>query len=159
VEPPTPLSFRKQSEMVAPAFGFSVGDFINVIQVLVEVFNGFKEVGGSSTKYASEAAFLGGLSSTLVQLEKHVATAPQDDISEDILKLVDVIKGPLEEFRKFLEKYNSSLGTTSTKSKVSKAPKTVEYTVNILSGKVERLRRQIDQPLQAVNSLLSLRVM
>jgi hypothetical protein len=145
--------------MVVPAFGFSVGDFTNGIQVLIQVFNGFKEVGGASTKYASETAFLSGLSSTLEQLEKHVATVTQDDISEDILKLVNVIKGPLEEFKKFLEKYKASLETTSTKSKISKAPKTVEYTVNTLSGKVERLRRQIDQPLQAVNSLLSLQVM
>ncbi|KAF2273062.1 uncharacterized protein EI97DRAFT_482656 [Westerdykella ornata] len=145
--------------MVAPAFGFSVGDFIAGTKLLVNVFSAFKETGGASAKYASEVAFLNSLTSTLQHLEKQIgASSAQDDISRDLSKLAQLIREPLEVFKVFLDKYEASLGESSTRSSLSKAPKTIKYTVKELSGKVDKLRRQVEQPLQAVNSLLSLQV-
>jgi hypothetical protein len=56
--------------MVAPTFGFSVGDFIAGGQLLVKVISAFKEAGGASSKYASEVPFLNRLKSTLDHLEQ-----------------------------------------------------------------------------------------
>ncbi|KAH8595421.1 hypothetical protein B0O99DRAFT_686840 [Bisporella sp. PMI_857] len=144
--------------MVAPVFGFSVGDFIAGTQLLVEVFSAFKEAGGASSKYISEVSFLNGLNSTLQHLEKYVSNTAQNDISKDVEKLVLVIREPLDVFKKFLDKYEASLGASSTKSTAGKALRTIRYTMKDLSGMVKDLRRQIEQPLQAVNPLLSLQV-
>jgi uncharacterized protein YoxC len=148
--------------MVAPVFGFSVGDFIAGGQILIEAVKAFKEAGGASSKYASELSFLNSLKSTLGHLERFASStnSPQsNDLLQDISKLLQDIREPWQEFRTFLDKYEPSLGTSSSRSKVAKAPRTIQYTLRTISGKVEKLRRQTEQPLQAINSLLSLHVM
>lgn len=149
-----------KTSMVTPAFGFSVGDFIAGGQLLIEVINAFKEAGGASSKYASEVSFLNGLKSTLDHLEQFVSSTSQSNqLSPVISKLLNDIRGPWDEFKKFLDKYEPSLGASSSRSKLGKAPRTIRYTAKDISGKVGNLRRQTEQPLQAVNSLLSLHVM
>jgi hypothetical protein len=148
--------------MSVPGFRFSVGDFIAGGQVLIEVISAFKEAGGASSKYASEVSFLNSLKTTLDHLEKFVRSSSsrsKDNLPQDIAKLLQEIREPWEEFKNFLDKYEPSLGASSSKSKLGKAPRTIQYTVKDISGKVEKLRRQTEQPLQAVNSLLSLHVM
>ncbi|OCK97241.1 uncharacterized protein K441DRAFT_685525 [Cenococcum geophilum 1.58] len=144
--------------MVAPAFGFSVGDFIAGTKLLITLLSAFKERGGASTKYASESSFLTSLVSTLQHLDNYVKNITQDDISRDITKLLKTMEGPLDEFKLFLDKYEASLGQTSTKTALGKTKAMITYTVKDISGKVEKLRRQVEQPLEAVNSLLSLQV-
>jgi hypothetical protein len=148
--------------MVAPGFGFSVGDFIAGGKVLIEVITAFKEAGGASSKYASELAFLNSLKSTLDHLERFVSStssSQSSDLSQDISKLLQGIREPWEEFKKFLDKFEPSLGASSSRSKLAKAPRTIQYTVKDISGQVEKFRQHTEQPLQAVNSLLSLHVM
>lgn len=145
--------------MVIPAFGFSVGDFIAGTQILVKVISAFKEAGGASSKYAAEVSFLYRFKLALEHLEKHVNAAPQSELSQDISKLLEEIQGPWDEFRQFLHKYENSLGESSTKSKLGKAPRTIQYTVKDILGNVDKLCRQIERPLQAINSLLSLQLM
>jgi hypothetical protein len=148
--------------MAAPGFGFSIGDFIAGGQIITQVIKAFKEAGGASSKYASEVSFLNGLKATLDHLERFVGStesSQSNDLPQDISKLLQDIREPWQEFKTFLDKYESSLGTSSSRSKFAKAPRTIQYTVNDISGKVEKLRSQTEQPLQAVNSLLSLHVM
>jgi hypothetical protein len=146
--------------MVAPPFGFSVGDFIAGGQLLVKVISAFKEAGGASSKYASEVSFLNSLKSTLDHLEQYLGnTSHSNHLFPDISKLLQEIREPWEDFKGFLDKYEPSLGVSSSRSKLGKAPRTIQYTLKDISGKVEKLRRQTQEPLQAVNSLLSLHVM
>ncbi|PMD66546.1 uncharacterized protein K444DRAFT_120472 [Hyaloscypha bicolor E] len=147
--------------MVAPVFGFSVGDFIAGGQILIETVKAFKEAGGASSKYASELSFLNSLKSTFDHLERFASStsSPQsNDLLQDISKLLQDIREPWQEFRTFLDKYEPSLGASSSRSKVAKARRTIQYTLKDISGKVEKLRRQTENPLQAINSLLSLHV-
>lgn len=145
--------------MVAVPFGFSIGDFIAGTKLLIDVLGALKENNGASSKYASETIFLHSLTSTLQHLEDYVKASPQNALSSSISKLLDAIQGPLNDFKDFLDKYEASLGKASTKSKLGKVPKTVTYTLKDISGKIEKLRRQAEQPLQAINSLLSLQQM
>jgi DNA anti-recombination protein RmuC len=92
-------------------------------------------------------SFLNSLKSTLEHLEKYVGNTPQSELSQDIAKLLQKIRGPWDEFKKFLDKYKKSLGKSSTKSELNKAPRTIQHTVKDISGNVEKLRRQIEQPL------------
>jgi hypothetical protein len=151
--------------MVAPGFGFSVGDFITGGQVLIQVIKAFKETGGASAKYAVEVSFLMRFKATLDHLERFVSSASSsrdsqgNELPQDILKLLQDIREPWQDFKTFLDKYKSSLGASSSRSKLAKAPRTVQYTIKDISGKVDKLRQHTEQPLQAVNSLLSLHVM
>lgn len=145
--------------MVTPAFGFSVGDFIAGTKLLVNVYNSFKETGGASSRFASQSAFLMSLTSTVDRLNEYIQNTPQNEISEDISKLVNVIKDPLNDFKKLLDKHEAVLGKQSTKSGVEKIGPTLKFVLKELSGKTEDLRRQVEQPLQAINSLLVLQIM
>ncbi|KAL5428821.1 hypothetical protein PMIN07_011304 [Paraphaeosphaeria minitans] len=142
--------------MVAVPFGFSIGDFIAGTKLLIDVFGAFKETSGASSKYASDTTFLHSLTSTLQHLDDYVKPNPQNALSSSISSLLDTVRGPLDDFKTFLDKYEASLGKVSTKSKLGKVPKTVTYTLKDISGKIAKLRQQVEQPLQAINSLLSL---
>ncbi|KAL5401999.1 hypothetical protein PMIN03_011046 [Paraphaeosphaeria minitans] len=142
--------------MVAVPFGFSIGDFIAGTKLLIDVFGAFKETSGASSKYASDTTFLHSLTSTLQHLDDYVKPNPQNALSSSISCLLDTVRGPLDDFKTFLDKYEASLGKVSTKSKLGKVPKTVTYTLKDISGKIAKLRQQVEQPLQAINSLLSL---
>jgi hypothetical protein len=148
--------------MVAPGYGFSLGEFIAGGQFLVEIIGAFKEAGGASTKYALEVSFLNSLRSTLDHLERFVSsssTCEADELPEAVSKQLQEIREPWKEFKKFLDKFEPSLGASTKRSRFSKANRTIQYTLEDISGKVSKLRRRIEQPLQAINSLLSLHVM
>ena len=156
---PHDFSFPRKATMAAPAFGFSVGDFIAGTKIAVGILSAFKEAGGASSKYASEVMFLECLSTTIKRIEEHFSTTRDVDAIEIITTLLKLIAGPLAEFKMFLDKYQASLGQQSTKSKIKKAPKTVTYTLKDLSGKVEKLRDRTCHPLHAINSALSLQML
>ncbi|KAL5432460.1 hypothetical protein PMIN06_012008 [Paraphaeosphaeria minitans] len=133
--------------MVAVPFGFSIGDFIAGTKLLIDVFGAFKETSGASSKYASDTTFLHSLTSTLQHLDDYVKPNPQNALSSSISSLLDTVRGPLDDFKTFLDKYEASLGKVSTKSKLGKVPKTVTYTLKDISGKIAKLRQQVEQPL------------
>ncbi|KUJ08713.1 uncharacterized protein LY89DRAFT_741560 [Mollisia scopiformis] len=162
--------------MGGPAFGFSVGDFIAGAQILTQVIKAFKEAGGASSKYLREVSFLNSFKATLEHLERFVSSTTSQPIPssttattlpsqtqasnlpQDISKLLQDIKAPWQEFKTFLDRYETSLGAESSRSRLAKVPRTVQFTVKDIGGKVEKLRNQVEQPLQAVNSLLALHV-
>jgi hypothetical protein len=76
--------------------------------------------------------------------------------TQDIADLLPLIATPLEEFKTFLSKVRKSLAKESTASKLKKAMQTTTFTLKDLGGKVDDLRVQIEQPLQAINAVLSL---
>jgi hypothetical protein len=57
--------------MIAPAFGFSVGDCIALGRLVIDIREAFKEAGGASSKYGSEMLFLRGFQTTLKRLEEY----------------------------------------------------------------------------------------
>lgn len=148
--------------MAAPGFGFSVGDFIAGAQILVRVIDAFKGAGGASSKYAKQVSFLQGFKATLEHLERHVKGSSPSDLSDDILKLLDDMRRPWNEFKTFLLKYDRALGQIASKpakANFRKIPQVIQFTMNDISGKAEKLRREIQEPLAAVNSLLLLHLM
>ncbi|KAF2731935.1 hypothetical protein EJ04DRAFT_358462 [Polyplosphaeria fusca] len=142
--------------MVAPAFGFSVGDFIAGTKIAIDILGAFKEAGGASSKYASEVMFLECLSATMKQIEEYFSKTFDVGARDTFTALLKLIDGPIMEFKIFLDNYHTSLSRNSTKSRFGKAPKIVTYTLRSLAGRVENLRVRICQPLLAINSALSL---
>jgi hypothetical protein len=147
--------------MALPGFGFSVGDFIAGAQVLARVIDAFKEAGGASSKYVSQVSFLQGFKITLEHIEGHVRASSPSDLSDDISKLLSDIRGPWNESKNFLKKYDDALGQTVNKpiKVIRKFPRVIRFTMSDMSSKVDTLRQEIQQPLAAINSLLLLHVM
>ncbi|KAF7587533.1 hypothetical protein BBP40_007068 [Aspergillus hancockii] len=149
--------------MAGVGFGFSVRDFIAERSSfkVIEAFK--KKVGGASSQYTSQVSFLQGLKATLGHLEQHVRDNPQNGLSTNISTLLDNIREPWHAFQKILEKYDRALGQIvvgmRTKDKLRRMPKATRFTLDEISGQVGKLRREVCQPLEAINSLLLLQVM
>src|SRR5690349_15928570 len=56
--------------MAAPGFGFSVGDFIAVINIIVKSIHAIKDSTGSAAEYRAVAASLESVARTLEDLNK-----------------------------------------------------------------------------------------
>ncbi|KAL1605950.1 hypothetical protein SLS59_003073 [Nothophoma quercina] len=142
--------------MVTPAFGFSFGDFIAGIKLIIDIYDAFQETDGAKSKYAALVSFLHSLTATLTQLESFMASAPASDEAQGITTLLQSVKGPLKDFADFLNKYKDSLQANSTQSKLGKAKKTISFKIKDITGKVEGLRERVEQPLQTIHLLLSM---
>ena len=145
--------------MVTPTFGFSFGDFIAGIKLIIDIYGAFQETDGAKSKYAALVSFLHSLTATLTQLESFMASAPASDEAQGIITLLQSVKGPLKDFADFLDKYKDSLQADSTQSKLGKAKKTISFKIKDITGKVEGLRERVEQPLQTIHLLLSMHTM
>ncbi|KAF3052879.1 hypothetical protein E8E11_010912 [Didymella keratinophila] len=125
--------------MAAPAFGFSAGDSIAGTRIVIAVYKAFKESGGASSEYTSESLFLDSLTSTMKQLEDYTVATPNTSVSPAIEKLLRLIDEPLKDFGKALEKY-----------------KPTALYIDEITTRQGTKNRVIEQPLQQIESLLSL---
>ncbi|QKX57552.1 uncharacterized protein TRUGW13939_04669 [Talaromyces rugulosus] len=132
------------------SFGWSFGDLVDAIKVLVNVAASLKEIGGSKDHYQQDSAYLVYLASTLQYLADHDSDLPR--ASEG----VDTLKQSVERFaRRLGTKFGDSLGG-ETKSngqplinRLKNAPRMIQYGL-FVSREVDELRRRIDIPLKNV---------
>ncbi|OCK87264.1 uncharacterized protein K441DRAFT_682774 [Cenococcum geophilum 1.58] len=137
-------------------FGWSAGDLVNGINVIVRVAEAFKETGGAASKYQAHHDFAVGLKKTFASLKLYTDLHEHDGYSDDIAGQLKLIEKPWKRFQTFLEKYDEPLGAQSTMYKLKKAPRIVKWTAKDLSGEVEKLERAVHRPLESLNLLLSL---
>jgi hypothetical protein len=64
------------------------------------------------TKYMQAADFLNGFKTTLQHLHAHTQICFEDPYTEDIQDQLRKIDGPWKAFKKFLARYEKSLGKT-----------------------------------------------
>lgn len=88
--------------MSAPAFGFSVGDFIAMINILVQGYKALQATGGAASKYQEHVRFLELLTSTVARLGNSSCL----HVVEDEIKHC---KRPIQDFRQKIEKYKKDL--------------------------------------------------
>lgn len=158
---------------MTPAFGFSVGDFVNTIRESVsailqvrctnsqslidlirKISKALKEVGGASSEYQDVVIELKGLKYALQHLE---ALEP----TEDNIGHVNAIRGmalacrlPLQEFMIKLEKYESSLGPWAERRSFRTAPRKAQWAISF-RPEVEKLRTLVAAKQSSINLLLA----
>jgi hypothetical protein len=123
------------------------------------VVRAFQKENSASSKYAAQVAFLKSFGSALTHLRAHAEGTAKDDISPDILSLLEDVRGPWEDFEKYTSQYEASLASFSKRAWRQRIPRTIKFTFEEMAGKIDRLREKICQPLQAINSLLLLQTM
>lgn len=93
------------------AFGFSIGDFIAVGEVIVTLIEGLRETGGSKSDYQELVRELQSLEKALKHVE-NINTSKGPDVGLDGVKCAALLcRYPLEEFSRTVSKYENSLGS------------------------------------------------
>ena len=142
--------------MVAPAFGFSVGDFITGIEAAIDVIKACRETGGAVSQYGQTLAEFQAYLSTFRRLQD-----PQVATTAEIISIARNCEGPIQRFMKKVEKYQDSLTTTGTSTggglvhSVRKFPRKAQWAVRA-SKEIEKLRAGLGPPLSTIGLLLDL---
>lgn len=145
--------------MVVPAFGWSAGDIVQSIRIIIKICDAFKESGHASTKYTDSTAFLQGFQSTLSLIKDYTddsSTAKYTTAIEEQVKLIDA---PYSQFEKHMLKFYPALGASSTQSGIRKAPKKIRWALKELSdisGEVAQLKNAVSGPIVLIGPLLQL---
>ncbi|KAL8916910.1 MAG: hypothetical protein Q9208_008274 [Pyrenodesmia sp. 3 TL-2023] len=139
---------------MTPAFGFSVGDFINTINLIRKIVKALKETGGASSEYQNAVIELQGLKHTLQHLE---ALKP----TEDNLGYVNAIRGmalacklPLQDFMTSLEAYEESLGPWAHRSPFGHLGRKTRWAISF-GKEVEKLRAVVAAKQISISLLLA----
>jgi hypothetical protein len=109
--------------------------------------------GGASGEYREAVAFLRDIQRTLESLHTFTALNAYPRYGETICKNVQDIKGPIEEFMKAVEKYESSLGAGSKRGHHRNICQKLEWRFSI-SKDFEKLRRKVGDRLVVIDKLL-----
>ena len=144
--------------MAAPIFGFSIGDFIAIIELAIDVYKACRETGGAQYKSKLVLVELGAYIALLQRLQ-----GCNNEASEEIKELVSICQIPVQEFyAKMKGKWEgcntSAISTNPVKNTLRSTKmfwRKVEWAL-FDAEEVERLRTQIAQPLSAIGRLLDL---
>lgn len=97
------------------AFGFSVGDFLTVGRLIVDIGLSLRDVGGSASEYQELQRELESLQRTLHHIDKLKARAGQQPAIDGIKWAALMCQYPLQEFLTKIRKYEGSLGLGKSK--------------------------------------------
>ena len=134
---------------MAVPFGFSIGDFIAGISLIVDVYDALRETGGAASDYQQQIAWLHQLVTVLEALR--ISTP------DDVALLAAECQAPLLSFHtKIRRKYNESLGQGS-KLSPGRVLRSLQWTfLKSASKDLTKLRTAISPQLQAISLRLGL---
>ena len=140
---------------MAVPFGFSVGDFIAGIDLIVRVVNALKDIGGASSEYQTLVQELEYLHLLLEQLKDLRPSTSTLSHVNAVRGLALTFKLPLSEFLQKIEKYKSSLGVISSKRQWLGAPRKAQWMVS-MPEEISKMRALITMKIVTVSLLLTM---
>ncbi|KAH6847187.1 hypothetical protein B0I37DRAFT_374439 [Chaetomium sp. MPI-CAGE-AT-0009] len=139
--------------MSGPAFGFSAGDFIAAVGLLVNVTNALKDAGGASDEYRSLVRELRLLERVLKQ--PHLRQGTQAVFSADITQQTDLTLDTLSSFLQTISKFDAKLGPQAASGWHHGVGRKTQWAV-AYAKEVEKLRVKVATHLAELNVLLQL---
>ena len=143
--------------MVVP-FGFSIGDFIDGINVAIDVIKACKDTGGASSQYEG----------VLIEFETYLTLLrklqdPSVPASTEIIKLASSCEQPVRQFLATVEKYKCSFTKPTgsqdfvhhTARNLRTLPRKAQWAV-VAKKIVEELRLGVGPQLSAIGLLIEL---
>lgn len=100
------------------AFGFSVGDFVTVTKIIVDISLSLRDVGGSASEYQELLREFGGLQQALGSVEKLKAIPDLQPAIDQIKCVALACRIPLTDFLSSIRKYEESLGTGKSRGRL-----------------------------------------
>lgn len=147
------------------SFGWSVGDLVTAISLIVDVANSLREVHGAKSDYQATISSLEGLLSALEFINKGVglplnAISSQANQAKSLAESqVALIKQPVDNFvNEVKPKYDKYMGENSAKKFLYGAHRKVKWAMFVVE-RVDSLKRQIDLPLATLHLLRTENVM
>ena len=147
--------------MVAPAFGFSAGDFIAVIALISKVSKALRETEGAASQYQYAAVELDLIHSVLIKVQSLEPSTQNEDLVQKIRLCSATCHTPLSRFVAKIRKFEGHLGA-SRSSKPVRVVKGVKRNVRKIQWAVtvekelSKLKASIGPVLQAIEVLLQL---
>lgn len=140
-------------------FGWSAGDVVNSIHIIIKICEAFKEAGGAASRYEESLAFLEGLKATLSKVDAHIHRNPNPEHAAEITQQLKLIDAPYSRFEKFMLDFQPALSPTSSYGNVRKVPTKIKWALKELSavsGKVAELKKEVCDPLILLENLMQL---
>jgi hypothetical protein len=138
------------------SFGWSVGDIALVTKTVVKVGKALRESGGSASEYQDAVNFLTSIEQMLRGLETLLLEHPNLRWEAELKEQGNNIKAAIKSFTRKIEKYNSSLGEGTNRSKARRMPREVQFA---LSDQVKELRAHVTQPQVVLDNFIALQVL
>lgn len=139
--------------MSPPHFGWSETYLATAIQAVVQVMQTLEEEDDSEPS-AEADEILRELKATLKDIQRYESGFPSGQFTTDIIRLLQIMKSPLDHFICFVEAYYLTLSVSSQISKSNAGP--VSKKPSKLFGKIMMLRGAICHSLKLVHTLLLL---
>ena len=138
---------------MAVPFGFSAGDFIGAIGLIVKVTESLEDIGGASAEYQQVVLQLNGLERTLVHLQK---LEPNEQNAEHVNSIRCMALGcllPLKQFLDQLDKYEKSLAADAKHRHGRNSVRKAQWGV-FMEKEITKMRSIISAQVLSINLLL-----
>lgn len=142
--------------MVVPLFGWSAGDIVVSIKILVAVASAFKEAKGAKSQFAESSTWLSTFASDLERIHDYTAENPDARYTANIIGLIGNIDKHYAEFERYLQKYNESLSSNASPNLIAGCVKKIKWSFKELQGRVQSLKVAVTAPIVSINMLLAL---
>ncbi|KAK4443138.1 hypothetical protein QBC34DRAFT_443643 [Podospora aff. communis PSN243] len=142
--------------MAAPVFGFSAGDFINAVNLIIDITKALKSVGGARDDYQALVAELCLLQQVLVQLQHRQPSSGIGDICGPYARQqAELTISTLSEFLRDISKFDDALGSNVPRQWYRHVGRKAQWAVAYAKD-VDALRRRIGNQLHVLNIILQL---
>lgn len=137
------------------SFGFSIGDFLTVGSLIVEVIFSLKQTGGSVRHYQDLILELEGLRNALLQIDRLVGPDELQPTIHSIKITALKCRFFLQEFQTQARKYDRSLGLGNTAGKFKDAHMKIRWGLWKKEA-VDELRVKVNAHVGSISMLLGL---
>lgn len=135
------------------SFGWSVGDVVATIQLVVKITNALQDSTGSSSQYRGIINELNSLNSALVKVKDIRLEGPQQHQQIALFGAALQCRQTIDGFMEKVEKYMSSLGEVGSGSKVRDSWRKVQWSL-CSQKEVDRFRASLNAHTSAISIML-----
>ncbi|KAF5636747.1 uncharacterized protein FTJAE_5943 [Fusarium tjaetaba] len=145
--------------MTVPAFGFSAGDFVSAVNLIVDITKALKNTGGAAEDYLQVLADLNLLKDVLSHLQQQqTGTTRQrssNPFAEHARKQADLTLSTLANFLDLISKFDASLGPQRSPAWYRGVGRKAQWAL-VYSKHVDDLRSRIGTQIQTLNLVTQL---
>jgi hypothetical protein len=142
--------------MAAPAFGFSAGDFINAVNLIIDITKALKSAGGAGDDYQALATELGLLQQVLFQLQHRKSSSDMGDICAQYARQQSELTiSTLTEFLRHISKFDDALGSGAPQQWYKHVGRKAQWAIAYAKD-IDALRRRIGNQLHVLNTILQI---
>ncbi|KAG7426057.1 hypothetical protein Forpi1262_v012485 [Fusarium oxysporum f. sp. raphani] len=145
--------------MTVPAFGFSAGDFVSAVKLIVDITQALKDTGGAAGDYLQVLADLNLLKDVLSHLHQQQTGVTRqrssNPFAEHARKQADLTLSTLANFLDLISKFDASLGPQRSSAWYRGVGRKAQWAL-VYSKHVDDLRSRIGTQIQTLNLVTQL---